>query len=376
MPLGLGIGIIVVVLFEAHVTGWTVKDRIPLFRTLSKMDKAEAIPPAVDRMLLQWIDGPVNIFRFWTGGALSLTNKLDKDHYTKAFEILAVCSALLLSICVTFYVEGGGDECHLYGLDMCHVYGLVCCVSNCALWMATLSSAFFTVVLNSCKDDEQLELLLSLYGRYLMCVPMMLFVWGSILLFLEFIMYFKLHVDPGINCSACLGSCLVLYPLWLHCMHKMGWVAAVVHEEAKEREQAPQIVPTFEELEKAFQDYVDSAQGNCLALDHEEFLTFLQKPGTKITSVQRIFATRLLDSHVEAELRKRFHMRNGNEDHVSRGESDISVDNFLHASLQNLTHGQRTCQEFGFDNEKNHSSHNNKNSLLSPSLQPGLIAFH
>lgn len=303
MPLGLGFGIIVVVLFEASVTGWTTRARIPLFKRLIKLDQSELLPLSIERKLLTWIDGGANVLRFWTGGALSLTHRLDKEHYAKAYEVLAVCSALLLSVCVTFYIEGGGENCHLYGMDMCHVFGLVCCVANCALWMATLSSAFFTVVLNSCKDNQQLSLLVSLYGPYLMCVPMMLFVWGSVLLFLEFILFFKLHVDPGINCSACLGSCLVLAPLWLHCMHKMGWVAGVVHEEAREREQTP-VVPTVEQVEHVFRNYVYSKGGNCLALDHEELLALLDGPGAKITSAQRAFATRLLDLHIEAEFNK------------------------------------------------------------------------
>ena len=97
--------------------------------------------------------------------------------------MLALVCALLLSICVTFYTSNPSD----------HLYGVICCVANCALWMATLSSAFFAVVINTCEDDEHVQLLVGLYGRTLMRVPMMLFVWGCTMLFLEFVFYFKLN---------------------------------------------------------------------------------------------------------------------------------------------------------------------------------------
>ena len=91
--------------------------------------------------------------------------------------MLALVCALLLSICVTFYTSNPSD----------HLYGVVCCVANCSLWMGTLSSAFFAVVIHTCESDEQVGLLVGLYGNSLMRVPMILFVWGSTLL--------KLHLS-------------------------------------------------------------------------------------------------------------------------------------------------------------------------------------
>ena len=88
---------------------------------------------------------------------------------------------------------------------------------------------------NSCDSDDELELLVELIGTLFFRAPMLLFVWGSLIVFLEFVLYFKIHVDAGFNCSMCLASCFVLVPLFVHCMHKMGWAAAVVHAESASR---------------------------------------------------------------------------------------------------------------------------------------------
>merc|ERR1712032_1293593 len=62
--------------------------------------------------------------------------------------------------------------------------------------------------------------------------------------------------------------------------------------------------PTMEDLKNAFHGYVNSKGNNLLALDHDEFLAVLEKPMTNVTSVQRVYARRLLDAHIEAELQK------------------------------------------------------------------------
>ena len=57
---------------------------------------------------------------------------------------------------------------------------------------------------NSCDSDDELELLVELIGTLFFRAPMLLFVWGSLIVFLEFVLYFKIHVDAGFNCSMCL----------------------------------------------------------------------------------------------------------------------------------------------------------------------------
>ena len=223
-------------------------------------------------------------------------------------------AALLLSICVSFYTSNASN----------HLYGIVCCVANCALWMATLSSAFFAVVINACADDAQVQVLVGLFGRPLMRVPMMMFVWGSTMLFLEFILYFKINVDSGFNCSLCLGSCLVLMPLFFHCMHKMGWSALVVMEDAAACRRSA-VAATPADIRARLRLYVAAAQqqqdddgqgggggggggggsgsgSSVLALDCDEFLASLVDPRVKATSVATAYARRLFDAHVEAAL--------------------------------------------------------------------------
>lgn len=127
-------------------------------------------------------DGISNIVDFWSGGVLHLTES--KEHYVKAYEMLALVSALLLSIGVAFYLSDPSS----------HFYGVVCCIANCALWMSTLSSAFFALIINatsessgSAEDGNDLQLLVGMRGVRLMRVPMLLFAWGATVLFFEFI---------------------------------------------------------------------------------------------------------------------------------------------------------------------------------------------
>jgi len=175
--------------------------------------------------------------------------------------------------------------------------------------MATLSSAFFAVVINACADDAQVGVLVGLFGRPLMRVPMMMFVWGSTMLFLEFILYFKINVDSGFNCSLCLGSCLVLMPLFFHCMHKMGWSALVVMEDAAACRRSA-VAATPGDIRARLRLYVAAAQGgggggsgsSVLALDCDDFLASLVDPRVKATSVATAYARRLFDAHVEAAL--------------------------------------------------------------------------
>merc|ERR1711907_362121 len=293
MPIGLIVGAMVVVAFELAVGGFSFQKRREKFVALTqKAELGHEVDPNVEEKLLRNIDGLANAGDFWTGGAMHL--QVSKAQYTKAYEMLALVCALLLSICVTFYTASPSD----------HMFGIIACVANCALWMATLSSAFFAVMVNTCETDEQLALLIGLYGPYLMRTPMMLFVWGTSMIFLEFIFFFKENVDAGLGCTLCLTACFCVAPLFFHTMHKLGWAVAVVQEEAEcqRRDAKP---PTADDLRTELKHYVASKGSNVLALDREEFLHVLKiKPGARVTSVQRAFSKQLFDEYVEGELAK------------------------------------------------------------------------
>jgi len=291
MPLGLFLGFLVVAGFESLTAGWRLVHRRTLIKSLTHKHQGVVLHPGLESALRRLVNGPGNVLDFWSGGALFLQPK--KDHLVKAYETVALISALLLAISVTFYTREAGD----------HLYGLIGCVSNCALWMATLSSAFFMATISTCETDDQVSLLIALYGSSLMRVPMGLFVWGSLLLFSQFVLFFKLNVDPGFNCSACLASCLVFLPLFFHCMHKMGWAATVVHKDA-ELEKRYARTPSPDEVRASLDTYIHSKGFNILELDKEEFLDLFQKPHVRATSVLRAYAERAFDAHVEVELMK------------------------------------------------------------------------
>ena len=160
MPVGLVCGLLVVIVFERVSSSWRMSERKALFKSLTCREDWKELHPSLDEELEKKIDNVENVLHFWGGGALSY---LKKDEYCKVYEMLALVSALMLSICVSFYTSS---------VKMDHVYGLICCIANCALWMSTLSSAFFCVALGSCEDDKQAQLLVGMYGKYLMRVPM------------------------------------------------------------------------------------------------------------------------------------------------------------------------------------------------------------
>lgn len=215
MPVGLVLGLVVVVLFES--IGRRGTNCKALFRQLVRKAKDEPLHPTIEEKLASFVDSPKNIFEFWSGG--SLTN-VSKDHLTKVYEMLALVCALMLSVCVAFYTASNKSD---------YIYGIVCCIANCTLWMGTLSSAFFCVVIHTCKSEKEVELLKGIYGNFLMRVPMLMLVWGLISLFLVFILYFKLNIDPYFHCSLCLGGCFILAPLFFHCMHKVQSILLDFH---------------------------------------------------------------------------------------------------------------------------------------------------
>ena len=287
IPIGAVLGALVVLAFERLTKQMTRSPREAL------SDDNKRLAPEVEASLAAAVDGPRNVFEFWSGGLLfARRSMLSREHLALSYEILAIVNALMLSVCVTFYTADDPDT----------LFGLVCCIANCALWMATLSSAFFYVVVNSCDSDDELELLVELIGTLFFRAPFLLFVWGSFILFLEFVLYFKIHVDAGFNCSMCLASCFVLVPLFVHCMHKMGWAAAVVHaESASRRRRAAERPCTPVELKGAFLDY--AASKPVLSLDKGELRKFAEdRLGLLTTTAQHAFLDKLFDRYVDARL--------------------------------------------------------------------------
>ena len=152
----------------------------------------------------------------------------------------------------------------------------------------------------------QVQLLTNLCGKYLLRMPLMFFIWGALLLFVELFFYFRLNVDPGASCSMCLGICLVVGPLFLHCLHKMAWVAEVVMADAESRSTHQGDFFTAKDIRASFVAYktgkTNKGVENVLALDRDEFLQ--EFAGGSLTSVQLAFAGQVFDRHVAVELEK------------------------------------------------------------------------
>lgn len=129
MLVGAVLGAVVVVLFELLCGNFSVKARLDQFKRLThKEELGEEVDPEVERMLARTVDGCSNVSDFWSGGAMHC--QASREQYLKAYEMLALVCALLLSICVSFYTAQPSD----------HLFGLVACIANCALWMGTLSN--------------------------------------------------------------------------------------------------------------------------------------------------------------------------------------------------------------------------------------------
>lgn len=290
MPIGLVLGLLVVCLFERLTNSWRVSDKIDLYNILAGKPKGSALANSVEEKLRTHVNGLENIGHFWGGIAL---DHVSREHILKVYEMLALVCALMLSICVSFYTADQRWD---------HIYGLVCCIANCALWMATLSSAFFVITIGACESDEQVTLLVGMYGVYLMRAPMMLFIWGTTMLFLEFVLYFKITVDAGFTCVMCLTSCLLLVPLFFHCMHKLGWAARVVqaHNEVEKKNARPL---TTIEIQNELCNYIGRKGNNFMELDYKEFLRLFDEPGIKKTSTQVAYAKQIFDAHVQQKLK-------------------------------------------------------------------------
>ena len=281
IPLGFVVGCIIIVLFEWYNGGLTSQNRVRLYREV--MNKKEGIlHENLSKALELNIDGPVTMMKFWSGAAM--TTDVSREKISRVYETLALISALMLTICVTFYTANEpGDR----------LFGIVCCLSNCALWMATLSSTFLAVIINCLHHDSQMHPLVDLYGIFLMRVPMLLLVWGTMLIFLQFILYFKTNVDPGFPCSVCIGGCFVLAPLFFHCMHKMCWCVSVINIATE----LPQVGISVDEMKDALCSYYKAKDNYYLNMDKEEFLDGLPRAlkKLKLTSVETELASQLFD---------------------------------------------------------------------------------
>jgi len=287
MPAGAVVGVVVIVAFERLCARRS--DRKATYRSLARKGDAGSVDVDVERKLMASVNSLENVVHFWSGGSVS---SVSKEQLTKTYEMLALVSALMLSVCVTFYTSSSKSD---------YLYGIVCCLANCSLWMAVLSAALFAIVIHS-TNESSVQMLIGLYGSFLLRLPMLLLVWGLLMLFLVFILFFKLHIDPYFHCSLCLGGCFVIAPLFFHCVHKIGWARAVViaHEAAELRDAH---APTLADLNEILNAYVKGRRGNVLALDLSDFMLFMESH-RELTfgSVSREVAKRLFDERVRGML--------------------------------------------------------------------------
>ena len=271
-----------------------------MMHTESGSSNGVVVEKKVRKMLERNPDGPPTVYNFWSGEVAIRATELGQEDTTKVYEYLALVSALMFTVSVAFYVENPGGP-------GTHFYGIVSCISNCALWMATLSSTLFTVVIHSLRSDEQLELLVDLFGPCLMRVPMMLFVWGTALIFIQFVLFFKISVDPGFPCTMCLTMCFLIAPLFFHTLHKMSWAVAVIREsedDHQRRHHDRRGGTDPRDLETALESYAESKGGFCLSMDKEEFMRGLHGAVNKasLTSVEKEFASQLFDSFIQRKV--------------------------------------------------------------------------
>jgi hypothetical protein len=290
LALGVTAGLILVTLFEFYQRGGATT--VARFVSLTGKEESSAVDPAVRRRLATWVNGAANVVDFWSGGFLVCQDKATPEQYVKVFETLGLLSALLLTVGVTYFTASDQDF---------HLHGVVCCVANCSLLLGTLMSTFFAVALGTFQSSQQVDLFVGMIGRIILRGPILFFVVGLILLYGEMVLWFKMTIDAGSTCVICLTMCLILAPIFLHSMHKIGWAVKIVKEETA-AEQRLAAAPTPEGLRARLEAYVDSKGGACLLMDRDEFLEGLDTAGIRATSVQKTLAGRLFDAHVEEAL--------------------------------------------------------------------------
>lgn len=313
LGVGMAAGVLVTLAFESKqgLLGGNAA-RMSRLKSLTKKGEAATLDPRVQHKLARWVNGISNICHFWTGGFMVPNgNAASREQYIKMYEMLALLSALLLTVGVTYYTASDASM---------HLHGVLCCVANCALLLGTLMSTFFAGAVSMFGAQVHVDLLVGLFGINLMRGPMILFVIGLGLLYLEMVLWFKMTVDAGATCTLCLSACFTMAPLFFHTMHKMGWAVEVVAEEIRAESRNAKM-PTPEDLQACFRRYLDDHEGICLSLDRDEFLALLEVPGVRVTSVQRVFAGQIFDAYVEEELGKFMTLPKSTD--ASRGEETV-----------------------------------------------------
>lgn len=285
LPVGVTLGACVVVAFDWYTLGWNHAARRETFKKTTNQEHEKELDKRIDQRLSRWVDGCSTMAAFWGGSVLR--PRSNKDVCAKNYEVLAVLQALLFSISVDFYISGKGSD----------FLGAVACLGCCAFWMGTLSAAFLSVTVASVETDEQFALMVSLYSKELMAVPMLLFVWGSLMIFLQLVFFFKTHVDEQVS-YICLGACLMIAPLFFHTLHKLSWVTEVIDAEADvEKEKATPLTPS--EIHERLMEYVESKGNEIMDMDRHEFMESLKGRWIKSTSAQQVYARRLFDAHLD-----------------------------------------------------------------------------
>jgi len=231
-----------------------------------------------------------NVFRFWTGQYLR--NLIDKNHFSNVYKSIALIAAVLWSVGTEFYTANTQGA---FPSD--HAYGIVSCVANCALWMSCLSATFFSIAVSACKNNAELHLLVNLYGEWLLPIPLIFLLWGTGLLLSQFFIYFHNTVDSGFWLTIAISCCLSMIPLFIHCLHKMGWAMSIVQTEMKFREEK-NLTQGTEDIREALKQYLISKPDNVLHYDMEEFIDTIHLPGTKMTTGKKIFAENLFNKQM------------------------------------------------------------------------------
>merc|ERR1712072_469774 len=96
MPIGFAVGVLVVILFERLSSPtWKTSERKALFNKLTRRSGWKDMDPTLEQELEKKIDNVENVLHFWCGGAM---NYMKKDEYCKVYEMIALVSALMLSI--------------------------------------------------------------------------------------------------------------------------------------------------------------------------------------------------------------------------------------------------------------------------------------
>ena len=124
IPVGFVVGCIVVILFEWFGGGLTKRQRVATYRSVMN---ASVVDDDVRKKLELNVNGFQILSDFWTGKGFSIAN-VSKHQLSKAYECVALISALMFTVSVTFYIENFTGDHILDGhrqlhLELCPVDG-------------------------------------------------------------------------------------------------------------------------------------------------------------------------------------------------------------------------------------------------------------